>query len=106
MFYVFSFPKKSCESKDLCILPWSHLIFEPKYAAYVDMYEGGYNHARGIYRSENMSVMGNLPIPYFNTISRESIVRRIKKYAGQTFSLEEFMANDKIEIPEEWMNNS
>lgn len=82
-------------------VPWSHLIFEPKYAAYVDMYEGGYNHARGIYRSENMSVMGNLPIPYFNTISRESIVRRIKKYAGQTFSLEEFMANDKIEIPEE-----
>ncbi|MBQ9524590.1 MAG: fimbrillin family protein [Bacteroidaceae bacterium] len=82
-------------------VPWSHLIFEPKYAAYVDMYEGAYNHARGTYRSENMSVMGNVPIPYFNTISRESIVRRIKRYAGQTFSFEDFMVNDKIEIPEE-----
>lgn len=81
-------------------VPWSHLIFEPKYAAYVDMYEGAYNHARGTYRSENMSVMGNVPIPYFNAISRESIVRRIKKYAGQPFSLDDFMANDKIEIPE------
>lgn len=80
---------------------WSHLIFHPKYSAYVDMYEGAYNHARGTYRSENMSVMGNVPIPYFNTISRYEIVRRIKKYAGQPFSLEEFMANDKIEIPEE-----
>ena len=80
--------------------PWSHLIFDPKYSAYVDMYEGAYNHARGTYRSENMSVMGNVPIPYFNTISRESIVRRIKKYAGQTFNWEQFIANDKIEIPE------
>ena len=82
-------------------VPWSHLIFHPDYAAHVDMYEGAYNHARGTYRSENMSVMGNVPIPYFNTISRESIVRRIKKYAGQTFSFDEFIANDKIEIPEE-----
>jgi len=80
--------------------PWAHYIFHPTYSAYVDMYEGGYNHARGTYRSENMSVMGNVPIPYFNTISRESIVRRIKRYAGETFSLDEFMANDKIEIPE------
>ena len=80
--------------------PWAHLIFHPTYSAYVDMFEGGYNHARGTYRSENMSVMGNVPIPYFNAISRESIVRRIKKYAGETFSLDEFMANDKIEIPE------
>ncbi len=81
--------------------PWSHLIFHPKYAAYVDMYEGAYNHARGTFRSENMSVMGNVPVPYFNTISRECIVRRIRENAGQTFSFEDFVANDKIEIPEE-----
>ena len=80
--------------------PWSHLIFHPTYSAYVDMYEGAYNHARGTYRSENMSVMGNVPIPYFNTISREIIVRRIMQAAGKTFSMEQFEANDKIEIPE------
>lgn len=81
--------------------PWSHLIFHPTYSAYVDMYEGGYNHARGVYRSENMSVMGNVPIPYFNTISREIIVRRIMEAAGKTYSFDQFEANDKIEIPEE-----
>lgn len=81
--------------------PWSHLIFHPTYSAYVDMYEGAYNHARGTYRSENMSVMGNVPIPYFNTISREIIVRRIMEAAGKTYSFDQFEANDKIEIPEE-----
>jgi hypothetical protein len=65
------------------------------------MYEGAYNHARGTYRSENMSVMGNVPIPYFNTISREIIVRRIMEAAGKTSSFDQFEANDKIEIPEE-----
>jgi hypothetical protein len=79
--------------------PWAHLIFHPTYAAQVDMYEGGYNHARGAYRSENMSVMGNVPIPYFNTISRQSIVKRIMDYSGETFTLEKFFEKDKMEIP-------
>ena len=81
--------------------PWSHLIFHPIYSAQVDMYEGAYNHARGTYRSENMSVMGNVPVPYFNTISREIIVRRIKECAGETFSFDAFVANDKMELPED-----
>jgi hypothetical protein len=80
-------------------VPWSHLIFHPTYAAQVDMYEGGYNHARGAYRSENMSVMGNVPIRYFNTISRQSIVKRIMDYSGETFTLDKFFAQDKMEIP-------
>lgn len=81
-------------------LPWNHYIFHEKYSKYVDMYEGAINHARGTYRSENMSIMGNTYIPYFNTISREMIVRRIMDCAGETFSLDHFIANDKIEIPE------
>ena len=81
-------------------LPWTRYIFHEKYAKYVDMYEGAINHARGTYRSENMSIMGNTYIPYFNTISREMIVRRIMDCAGETFSLDNFIANDKIEIPE------
>ena len=81
-------------------LPWTRYIFHEKYAKYVDMYEGAINHARGTYRSENMSIMGNTYIPYFNTISREMIVRRIMDCAGETFSLDHFIANDKIEIPE------
>ena len=37
----------------------------------------------------------NNDIPYYSTISRESIVKRIKQYAGETYSFEEFVANDK-----------
>ena len=33
----------------------------------------------------------------YSTISRESIVKRIKRYAGETYSFEEFVANDKRE---------
>ena len=82
-------------------VPWSHLIFDERYAQQVDIYEGGYNHARGAYRSENMSIMGNAYIPYFNTISRQSIVKRILEYSGEGYTFEKFIAKDKMEIPEE-----
>lgn len=82
-------------------VPWSHLIFDERYAQHVDIYEGAYNHARGTYRSENMSIMGNVYIPYFNTISRQSIVKRILEYSGEGYTFEKFVAKDKMEIPEE-----
>ena len=81
-------------------VPWSHLIFDSRYSQYVDIYEGAYNHARGAYRSENMSIMGDIFIPYFNTISRQSIVRRILEYSGEGYTFEKFVANDKREYPE------
>ena len=77
-------------------VPWSHLIFDSRYSNLVDIYEGGFMHSRGVFRSEQNSCMNN-NVPYFNAISRESIVRRIKKYAGETFSFEEFVANDKTD---------
>ncbi len=73
---------------------WSHLIFDPRYSSIVDIYEGGYMHSRGVFRSEPNSCMNN-NIPYFSTISRESIVKRIKLYAGEEFDFEEFVALDK-----------
>ena len=81
-------------------VPWSHLIFDSRYSQYVDVYEGAYNHARGTYRSENQSIMGDIFIPYFNTISRQSIVRRILEYSGEGYTFEKFVANDKREYPE------
>ena len=81
-------------------LPWYHLIFDEKYAQIVDAYEGAINHSRGAYRSENVSVMGNQFIPYFNTISREILVRRIMEASGGKFDFTTFKQNDKIEIPE------
>ncbi len=73
---------------------WSHLIFDDRYSDIVDIYEGGYMHNRGVFRSEQNSCMNN-DIPYYSTISRESIVKRIMSYAGETFSFEEFVRNDK-----------
>ena len=73
---------------------WSHLIFDDRYSDIVDIYEGGYMHNRGVFRSEQNSCMNN-DIPYYSTISRESIVKRIKRYAGEEFSFEEFVKYDK-----------
>lgn len=81
-------------------VPWSHLIFNEKYSKIVDIYEGGFKHSRGVYRSEYNSCMNN-DIPYYSTISREAIVRRIMEYAGEEYSFEKFVANDNIEnLPE------
>lgn len=76
-------------------VPWSHLIYNEKYSNVVDIFEGGFKHSRGVFRSEQNSCMNN-NIPYFSTISRESIVKRIKRYAGETYSFDEFVKNDKL----------
>ncbi len=72
---------------------WSHLIFDDRYSDIVDVYEGGFMHSRGVFRSEQNSCMNN-DIPYYSTISRESIVKRIKHYAGETYSFEDFVKHD------------
>ncbi len=77
-------------------VPWSHLIFHEKYNQIVDIFEGGFMHSRGVYRSEHNSCMNN-NVPYFSTISRELIVKRIKAIAGEEYSFEEFVANDVLD---------
>jgi hypothetical protein len=74
-------------------VPWSHLIFNEHYSDIVDVYEGAYRHFRGAYRSENMSCMSTF-IAYYNTISRETIVRRIMEYSGKEFNFNDFVAHD------------
>ena len=78
---------------DMNEVGWSHFIFHPKYSNVVDIYEGGYFHTRGVYRSEPTSCMNN-NIPYYSAISRQAMVERIMEYAGETFDLEEFIAKD------------
>ena len=78
---------------DMHEVGWSHLIFHPKYSNVVDIYEGGYFHTRGVYRSEPTSCMNN-NIPYYSAISRQAMVERIMEYAGETFNLDEFIAKD------------
>ena len=77
-------------------VPWRDFIFHEKYSTFVDIFEGGYMHSRGVYRSEQNSCMNN-DIPYYSTISRYEIYKRIMEYAGQSWSLEDFIENDVVE---------
>ncbi|MDE5585194.1 MAG: leucine-rich repeat protein [Muribaculaceae bacterium] len=74
-------------------VPWQHYIFHPKYSDMVDVYEGALRHLRGIFRSENQSCMSTY-INYYNTISRELIVRRIMSLSGNAFNLDDFIDKD------------
>ncbi|MBD5263152.1 MAG: leucine-rich repeat protein [Bacteroides sp.] len=78
--------------------PWRDFIFHPKYSGYVDMWEGGYNHLLGVWKSESQSVMGSY-IAYYNTISRFAIYKAIMRRAGLAYSMDDFIANDVIDIP-------
>ena len=80
-------------NRDHKTVEWAHLFAHPDYTDKVDMYEGGYFHTRGIFRSEPNSCMNN-NVPYYSAISRQEMVERIMRYAGLEFSLEDFYAND------------
>ena len=84
-------------SSDHNEVPWSHLLYNPTYSNRVDMYEGAYMHMRGMYRSEITSCMNN-NIPYFNSISRQAIVERIKDYTNEKFDFDEFVAKDNFDV--------
>lgn len=81
---------------DMDDVGWSHLIFNPKYSNIVDIYEGGFFHSRGIFRSEPNSCMNN-NIPYYSAISRQEMVERIMRYAGKEFDINEFYAKDVLD---------
>jgi len=96
--HAYGFYMNVAEIGDMHSVPWSHMIYDPQYSNTVDVYEGAFYHTRGVFRSEPTSCMNN-NIPYYNAISREAMVKRIKKYAGETYSFEEFKANDKEALP-------
>lgn len=75
--------------------PWKELIGQPNYDM-VRFYEGGFNYSQGIWRSEPNSCLNN-NVPYFSAIIRLMFVRNLMFLAGEEFTLEKFMANDKYE---------
>jgi len=90
----FGFYKNLSETNDRDAVPWSHLMYHPNYSNKVDIYEGGFFHTRGIYRSESNSCMNN-NISYYSAISRQAIVERIMEYSGVGFDLNVFYTNDE-----------
>lgn len=104
--------KNLSETSNPNVVPWSHLMYHPNYSNKVDIYEGGYFHTRGIFRSEPNSCMNN-NIPYYSAISRQAIVERIMDYAGEAFNLEDFYTKDAAamtkaveESPTIWMSTT
>lgn len=81
---------------------WKHLIPHANYSDIVDIYEGGYMHSYGVYRSEVNSCMNN-NVPYFSTWSRQLAVERIKWAAGETFTFDDFVANDSREYGDKFL---
>lgn len=86
-------------------IEWTHLIFDDRYQDIVDIYEGGYFHGKGVYRSEVNSCMNN-NVPYFSTWSRQIAVERIKALSGEQFDFEEFVANDSREWGDKFLTRS
>lgn len=84
-------------TSDLRSVDWSHLIFHPTYSNIVDVFEGGWFHTKNVWRSEPNSCMNN-NIPYFNAISRQEIVERLKKLAGERFDIKDFYAKDVLYV--------
>ncbi|MGN1233569.1 MAG: M64 family metallopeptidase [Candidatus Cryptobacteroides sp.] len=73
---------------------WKHFIGLEGYEM-VGCYEGAIFMDGGVWRPEQISCMVNNQA-YFNAPSREQIVKRIKELAGESYSFEEFIANDKL----------
>ena len=86
-------------------IDWTHLIFDDRYEDIVDIYEGGYYHSDGVYRSELNSCMNN-NVPYYSTISRQEMVERIMKYSGGTFDFETFVSKDSREMGDKFLTRS
>lgn len=82
---------------NLSTILWKDFIGLEKYGQ-VDAYEGGYEYQYGIWRSEENSCMNN-NIPYFNVQSRWSIVNRIMKLSGLSYSIQDFIRDDKPAYP-------
>ncbi|MDE6857768.1 MAG: hypothetical protein K2J33_03405, partial [Alistipes sp.] len=88
------------------LVPWAHLIGHPRFsgAGMVGVYNGGYGYAKPIWNSyklqagNNASIMNTGTVYYFNPVCRELLVKRIMYFAGEEYSFEKFLANDKDEI--------
>ena len=73
---------------------WKQYFTTTGYEA-VGLYEGGCLYGTGVWRPEYISCMEDNR-SYYNAPSREAIVRRICKASGTTFSMSNFITNDKV----------
>jgi len=89
----------SISSEDESIIPWADLMGRTEYSAITNP-QGGLYYEFGVWRSEvNSCMIDNRH--YFSAAQRLAIVKRIKSAAGETFVLDDFIANDKTDSSEQ-----
>ena len=71
---------------------WERIIGDERFSK-VGFYEGANTFEKGIWRSEVISAMDDNR-KYFNAISRQIIVERIKEKANESFSFDDFCSKD------------
>lgn len=75
---------------------WSDLIGRSEYP-YVGTYEGGFYYNKGVWRSEDKSIMSNTSYLYFNTICRQLLYRTIMDLSGRDYHFNWFLEQDSDE---------
>ncbi|MDR0700578.1 MAG: hypothetical protein LBG28_15380 [Tannerella sp.] len=98
---IYNYYKKKygwCENidffNDILLTSWKDFANMPKYSM-VDTFEGACLYGKGVWRPEYNSCM-NDNVLYFNAPSRWAQVRRIKKLAGFSYSLSQFLQEDIV----------
>ncbi len=83
---------------DTSVILWKDFIGVDKYSG-VGAYEGGFEYQYGVWRPEENSCMNN-NVPYFNAQSRWCIVNRIMQLSDINYSIQDFMQEDHVSLPE------
>ena len=81
-------------TNDLTQIKWRDFVGRQGYDA-VNAFEGANYHEVGVWRPETISCMDN-NMYYFNAPSRAAIVKRLLAVAGETYTLEGFIAKDAV----------
>lgn len=87
-------------TSDSTKVPWEYFLRMNKYSkssySNTGIFEGGYSYWYGIYRPEEENCMRGAMISYYDVASREMIIKRLMKIVGEEYTLQKFLANDKI----------
>ena len=84
-------------TNDPASVPWAHLIGDSRFPD-VGIYRGGSNYLYGVWHASPRCIMNSSPNwPYFDTVCRELLVRRILTLAGEEYTFEKFLENDKMD---------
>ncbi|MFR9496391.1 MAG: M64 family metallopeptidase [Rikenellaceae bacterium] len=84
-------------TNDPTTIQWAHFLADSRYDNFIGIYEGALTYESGAYRPTDVSIM-RYNTGGYNPPSREEIYRRIIELSGDTYSYEEFVSYDQINL--------